>query len=79
MNEKASGESAIVSNARHYQALQEALLSLTKVNEGLHQPNSGEFLAADIRRALYQIGLITGQVTTDDLLQSIFSRFCIGK
>ena len=79
VNEKSSGESTIVTNARHYQALQNALEALTKVDEGLHQPISGELLAADIRNTLYHIGLITGEVTTDDLLQSIFSRFCIGK
>lgn len=79
VNEKAATESTVVTNARHFHALQEALVALNRVDDGLHQPVSGDLLAADIRMALYQIGLITGQVTTDDLLESIFTRFCIGK
>lgn len=79
VNESASTESTIVSNSRHLQALQEALKALHRVETGLTELLSGDLLAADIRAALYQIGLITGQVSTDDLLESIFTRFCIGK
>lgn len=69
----------VVTNTRHYEALMLARTSLTKVNEGLNDRISGDFVAMDIRQALHHLGTITGQITTDDLLGSIFSRFCIGK
>ena len=74
-----SAESAVVTNIRHYEALTHAHQALIQVYDGLQQRISGDLLAADIRRTLYHIGLITGEVTTDDLLESIFTRFCIGK
>ena len=74
-----SPESAVVTNIRHYEALTHAHQALIQVYDGLQQRISGDLLAADIRRTLYHIGLITGEVTTDDLLESIFTRFCIGK
>ena len=69
----------IVTNSRHYEALLLAYSELTKVEEGLAINLSGDFLAIDIRQALYHLGEITGQVTSDDLLGNIFSNFCIGK
>lgn len=69
----------VVSNARHYSALTAANEYLTKVLEGLDSNITGDFLAMDIRQSLYHLGEITGQITTDDLLDNIFSRFCIGK
>ena len=69
----------IVTNSRHYEALLLAFSELTKVEEGLAINLSGDFLAIDIRQALFHLGEITGQVTTDDLLGHIFSSFCIGK
>ena len=69
----------VVTNARHYEALTKANESLAKVLEGLDLNITGDFLAMDIRQALYQLGLITGDITTDDLLDNIFSKFCIGK
>jgi tRNA modification GTPase len=59
--------------------LQNTNVALEKVYEGLSKNISGELLAVDIRNALHHLGLITGQVTTDDLLTNIFSKFCIGK
>lgn len=70
---------AIVTNARHYEALSKANESLLKVLEGLDVNITGDFLAMDIRQALHQLGIITGEITTDDLLDNIFSKFCIGK
>ena len=70
---------AIVTNARHYEALSKANESLLKVLEGLDINITGDFLAMDIRQALHQLGEITGEITTDDLLDNIFSKFCIGK
>jgi len=69
----------VVTNARHYEALTKANESLAKVLEGLDNNITGDFLAMDIRQALHQLGLITGDITTDDLLDNIFSKFCIGK
>jgi tRNA modification GTPase len=69
----------IVTNVRHLQALQNTNVALEKVYEGLSKNISGELLAVDIRNALHHLGLITGQVTTDDLLANIFGKFCIGK
>ena len=69
----------IVTNSRHVEALQNTNAALTRVSQGLDKKLSGELLASDIRDALHHLGLITGEVSTDDLLQSIFSRFCIGK
>jgi len=69
----------IVSNIRHWDALTKADQALLKGLTGLKQNVSADFIAMDIRASLYQLGLITGDITTDDLLGNIFSRFCIGK
>ena len=69
----------IITNLRHYEALRHASLALHLVLTGLDNRLSGELLAFDIRKALYHLGEITGEVTTDDLLANIFSKFCIGK
>jgi tRNA modification GTPase len=70
---------AVVSNARHYEALQKAGESLKDATQGLQSGISPDFIAMDIRRALHYMGEITGEISTDDLLGNIFSRFCIGK
>jgi tRNA modification GTPase len=69
----------IITNLRHYEALKHAADALQQVLTGLDLRLSGELLAFDIRKALYHLGEITGEVTTDDLLANIFSKFCIGK
>ncbi|WP_010135869.1 tRNA uridine-5-carboxymethylaminomethyl(34) synthesis GTPase MnmE [Ochrovirga pacifica] len=69
----------IVTNSRHYDALLKALNEINKVAEGLEGNISGDLLSIDIREALYYFGLITGEITTDDLLGNIFANFCIGK
>jgi tRNA modification GTPase len=69
----------IVTNARHVEALRHTNSSLIKVLEGLNHNVSGDFLAMDIRQALHYLGTITGEISSDDLLANIFSRFCIGK
>jgi len=68
-----------VSNARHLQALQTAQESLQKVESGLKNNISGEFISIDARVALDALGSITGKITNEDVLSSVFSRFCIGK
>lgn len=70
---------AIVTNARHYESLTMTAKALEDVLTALEQRMSGDLLALDIRNALHYLGEITGQITTDDLLANIFSKFCIGK
>ena len=72
-------EDVLVSNIRHLEALQKTEESLKRVLQNIDQPITSDFLASDIKQALYYLGEITGQVTTDDLLETIFSKFCIGK
>ncbi len=73
-----SGET-IVTNSRHYDALLKALDEIKKVEEGVLSGISSDLLAIDIRETLYYFGLITGEVSNDELLGNIFSNFCIGK
>lgn len=76
---KVSLENTIVTNVRHYEALQHAADSLKAALQGLEANITGDFLAMDIRRALAYLGEITGEVGVEDLLDNIFSKFCIGK
>lgn len=69
----------IVTNARHYEALTAGADALQRVLTGLQTGIPTDFVAQDVREALYHLGLVTGAVTTADLLTSIFSHFCIGK
>ena len=73
------GSTTLVSNVRHYEALVHAMESLEQVEKGLNDNLSADLLAEDLRQALYHIGSITGEVTNSEVLNSIFSRFCIGK
>lgn len=70
---------AIVTNQRHYHALCEALTALDAALDGLHHGLTSELLSEDIRAAINHLGEITGEITSDDILQNIFSKFCIGK
>ncbi len=72
-------ESTVVTNARHYHALKEVATSLTEIKNGLDNKLSGDLLALDIRRCLQYLGEITGEITHEDQLDYIFSKFCIGK
>ena len=74
----APGE-VMVTNARHYQALTLASDSIARAIDGLSMGLSGDFIAQDIRETLHHLGEITGTITSQDILTSIFSRFCIGK
>lgn len=69
----------LVTNLRHYQGLLEANKSLDRVLDGMMNHVTGDFLAMDIRQSLHHLSEITGEITTEDLLDSIFSKFCIGK
>jgi len=72
-------ENTIVTNARHYEALQQVDKSLEDIRAGLNTNLSGDLLALDIRRCLHYLGEITGEITNEDQLDYIFSKFCIGK
>ncbi|MGF1532226.1 MAG: tRNA uridine-5-carboxymethylaminomethyl(34) synthesis GTPase MnmE [Bernardetiaceae bacterium] len=74
-----TGSQEPITNLRHYEALQSALAALQAVDRGLDRGDTSDFLALDLRDALYHLGVITGQVTNDEVLGSIFSKFCIGK
>lgn len=69
----------IVTNTRHYDALNKAMAEIQKVQEGIDSGLSGDLLAIDIRQALYHFGEITGEISNDELLGNIFANFCIGK
>ncbi len=79
VSEKVSLDETIVTNARHYQALQRADQSLADVLKGMDQGVTSDFVAMDIRQSLHHLGEITGEISTDDLLGNIFANFCIGK
>ncbi len=72
-------ENTIVTNARHFQSLQKVEVSIQSIKKGMEQRIPGDLLAIDIRQCLYQLGEITGEITNDDQLDFIFSKFCIGK
>lgn len=69
----------IVTNLRHYEALKNAQTAIHRVIDGLNLGITGDFLSQDIRECMFYLGEITGQITTDEILGSIFSKFCIGK
>ena len=76
---KLRNNDTIITNARHYDALGEALKSIQNVQAGLDGGLSDDLMAIDIREALHHFGRITGEISTDDLLGNIFANFCIGK
>jgi tRNA modification GTPase len=69
----------MIANIRHANALRASLEALTRARTSLEAGTSGELVAYDLRDALRHLGSITGEITADDLLSSIFSKFCIGK
>ena len=72
-------QEVIVTNARHVEELQKTATALQAASEGLENGMTGDFIAMDIRQGMYHLGNITGDISTDDLLGNIFSKFCIGK
>jgi tRNA modification GTPase len=69
----------LVTNIRHVEALKQTEHALQRVLANVDNPITSDFLAMDIKQALHYLGEITGTVTTDDLLENIFTKFCIGK
>ena len=76
---KVQPEDTVVTNARHYHALKEVARSLGDIKKGLDDKLAGDLLSLDIRRGLHYLGEITGEITNEDQLDYIFSKFCIGK
>lgn len=74
-----SVNSVAVSNIRHYEALSRALMTIKNVEKGLEENVSGELLSLDLQDCLTALGEITGQITSQEVLNQIFSKFCIGK
>jgi len=72
-------ENTIITNTRHYEALQQVDKSLIDIKHGLDNNISGDLLALDIRRCLHYISEITGDISNENVLDYIFSKFCIGK
>jgi tRNA modification GTPase len=72
-------EDTIITNARHYHALKELDQSLQEIKDGLDNKIPTDLIALDIRRGLHYLGEITGEITNEDQLDYIFSKFCIGK
>jgi tRNA modification GTPase len=79
MQDNVQTENVIVTNARHYHALQKVQAALKDVVSGLENKIPGDLLALDIRQSLQYLGEITGEITNEDQLDYIFSKFCIGK
>lgn len=69
----------IITNIRHYEALSHARTAIHRVREDLEANISGDFLSQDIRECMHYLGEITGQISNDEVLGNIFSKFCIGK
>lgn len=76
---RATENEVLVTNARHYQALVDARQSIRRVIQGLNQSLSGDLIAQDLRETIHHLGTITGTITTPEILQTVFTRFCIGK
>lgn len=69
----------LVTNVRHYEAMKKVLSALNEVQKGLNSGLPADLVVVDLRDALYHLGTITGEVTNDEVLGNIFSRFCVGK
>ena len=69
----------LIANIRHAKALKTSLESILRAEKCLHDGSSGEIISYELRDALESLGSITGEIIADDLLSSVFSRFCIGK
>ena len=74
-----SKEEAIITNARHYEALSKALEAINRVQKGLLTKISNDFISQDLRECIFYLSNIIGEITTDKILENIFSKFCVGK
>ena len=69
----------LVSNIRHFEALQKALESLLQAEEGFQMEMPTDLISVDVRAAIYALGSIVGDISTPEILGTIFGKFCIGK
>jgi tRNA modification GTPase len=76
---KINPDQTIVTNLRHHQALTQIIKSIDAIHQGLDEKISGDLLAIEIRTCLFHLGEITGEISNEDKLDYIFSKFCIGK
>jgi len=74
-----NNSSSVITNSRHFSVLNNALTEVQNVYNGMKDGISSDLLAVDVRQALYHFGELTGEITNDELLGNIFSKFCIGK
>ena len=72
-------DTVLITNARHHSALLATAESLIRVKDGLRSGIPSDLVAQDLRDALYHLGTITGEISSDEILGNIFSHFCIGK
>jgi tRNA modification GTPase len=79
LQENTFSENVIVTNARHFHSLKQVHEAMNEVKDGLENKIPGDLLSLDIRRSLQYLGEITGEITNEDQLDYIFSKFCIGK
>lgn len=73
------GESTIITSERHHEALRHAATAITRARRALRDGLTADLLAEELRGSLHHLGTITGEITTDEVLGEIFSKFCIGK
>ena len=76
---RSGSDGTLVTNMRHVEALSNARSALERVRDGLHSGLATDLVSQDIREALYHLGSILGEISTDEVLGTIFERFCIGK
>ena len=69
----------VITNQRHYSSLTNTISTINEIEKGLESKVSGEFLSIDIKKSLEYLGEISGEISNEDLLDSIFKDFCIGK
>jgi len=79
VKERLSSDDIIITNIRHYEAMVRVSESLGRVKSGLEDQIPEDLIAIDIRQAIHYLGIITGEITTDEILGNIFRNFCIGK
>ncbi|MCX6233582.1 MAG: tRNA uridine-5-carboxymethylaminomethyl(34) synthesis GTPase MnmE [Bacteroidetes bacterium] len=79
VNAQSLSDTSLVSNTRHYEALVRSQEAVAAVEKGFHENVPTDLIAIDIKQALYHLGEITGEITNEEILGNIFSRFCVGK
>ena len=79
LGELQHADQTIITNSRHYESLVNCLESIQRVIQGIQSHLPTDFIAQDLRRSLYELGLISGEFSTDEILGNIFGKFCIGK